>query len=141
MVYRLSSCLKVASPTPRPGDKLAINNDGRHALNALLICPCGDVRLMHVVDFDAMAVAGNTPCHVDGLATDHATSTEDLDLPPLSWSHQFHSPLAARFAAARAARDGAGFASVAGATVIGTKPRAAARTPRRSSSGGESFSR
>jgi len=84
----LSQGCFVRSPPGTASGKLAVDNDDRQAPNAVLLCPCGDVRLLHVVNFDVMGGTGKAPHHVDGLATGRTTSTENLDLPPLSLSHQ-----------------------------------------------------
>jgi hypothetical protein len=81
---RLSQdCLVRPSPSAAPCE-LAVYDDTREAPNSMLLCPCCDVCLMHVVNFDVVVCACNTPDQIHRLVTGRATSSENLNLSPLT---------------------------------------------------------
>jgi len=88
---RLADCLLqnfFVRPTPRTAiRKLTVDDDTRHALNAVLLCSRRDMSLMHIVNFDVVRRARNALDHLHRLVTRRATGAEDLDLFPLCLSH------------------------------------------------------
>jgi hypothetical protein len=79
-------CLVRPAPSAAPSE-LAVYDDTREAPNSMLLCPCCDVRLMHVVNFDVVVCARNTPDQIHRLMTGRATSGKNLNFSPLTLGH------------------------------------------------------
>src|ERR1700738_3854342 len=62
--------------------ELAVDNHARQALNPVLLCPHGDVGLVHVVNLDVVGRTCNAPDQLYGLVTGRATGGENLNLSP-----------------------------------------------------------
>jgi hypothetical protein len=66
---------------------MAVYDDTGEAPNSMLLCPCHDVCLMHVVNFDVVVCTRNTPDQIHRLVTGRATSGENLNLSSLTLDH------------------------------------------------------
>src|SRR6266404_5569617 len=86
------NCLVRSAPDAAPRE-LAVYDHTRQASNSVLLCPCCDVSLMHVVNFDVVVRARNALDQIHRLVTRRATSGENLNLSPLTLGHLLHSPL------------------------------------------------
>jgi len=80
------NCL-VGPPPGAAARELAVDDDTGQAADAELFGPGGDVRLMHVMNFDVVVSARNASDQGFGLMTRRAASGENFDLSPSSLGH------------------------------------------------------
>jgi hypothetical protein len=66
---------------------MAVHHYARHAADAMLSRPCGDVVLVHVQHFDVVIRSGNAPHDINRFPTGVTTGAKHLDLLPLRHIH------------------------------------------------------